>query len=120
MIRLTRTIFTTLARPNTTLISFNLPLVTLPRYCFSLHSSNKVLEMIKKERREDNLDRICIEIASLQDSSKEKAVAAVLDKIKEGEFSPATIVHEKYNIHLKKYPNLLYEAYELRILQSLN
>lgn len=63
---------------------------------------------------------MCIEISVLPDEAKEKAIDAVLDKIKTGKFSPAAIIHDKFNIHLKKYPKLQYEAYEFRIIESLH
>jgi len=74
MIRLTQTLLTSFARPNVTLLPAILSLTTQPKYFFSLHSSHKVLDMIKNERHEDNLDKICIEISSLSSAAKEQAI----------------------------------------------
>ena len=82
MIRLTHTFLTALARPNPALFPLILPLAAQPKFFFSLHSSNKVLDMIKKERHDDNIDKICIEISSLSASAKEKAIEAVIDKVR--------------------------------------
>ena len=38
--------------------------------------------MIKNERYDDNIDKICIEISSLSASAKEKAIEAVIVKVR--------------------------------------
>jgi hypothetical protein len=82
MIRLTQSLLSTLVRPNVAFLPHILPLAPQTKFFFSLHSSNKVLEMIKNERYDDNIDKICIEISSLSASAKEKAIEAVIDKVR--------------------------------------
>ena len=87
---------------------------------FSTPQSKKVLDLIKRETSDSNIDRICIEMASLNNKVKEEAVKQVLEKIIKGEFSPAVIVHDKFNVHLKNYPEHYFEAYFFRIIESMS
>ena len=60
------------------------------RFFYSM-SSQDILEMIKNEKYEKNLDKICIYMANM--SNKEDAVQQVLEKVFTKEFSPAVIQH---------------------------
>jgi hypothetical protein len=39
----------------------------------------------------------------------------LLERIIEGEFPPETITNDKFNVHLKKHPELLFHAHFFRI-----
>ena len=73
--------------------------------------------MIKNEKYEKNLDKICIYMANM--SNKEDAVQQVLEKVFTKEFSPAVIQHQKFNILLRNIPEKYFEAYLFRAVDAM-
>jgi hypothetical protein len=59
----------------------------------SPNNSTRLLQKIKRETQESNIERICIDMASLNNPHKLEAITNVLDKVYQGQFSPSVIVH---------------------------
>lgn len=64
--------------------------------------------MVEKGKVEQNLDKILIDLAFLNEKMKEEVLTEIVEHVQIGRLPPTILAHEKFDIQLKRHPALYF------------